>query len=171
MINFSTHVKVPGMVILKTDVNLKKHCLNFNHRPWLLVWASGKHDFLLSTWTSIFSYKSYRLIDAENFKWKYKTNKPNILRVIILIQSVHVMDLQNSFSTFLVAMEDIRPIVSVESSVESIAVDWNLRILFWLESYPRARLRTSSLSGRRVTTLLSSNLYSPISLTIDSTEG
>ena len=69
------------------------------------------------------------------------------------------------------AVEDVRPIVSVDSSVASIAVDYNLRVLFWLESYPKARLRTSSLSGRGVTTLSSRDFFQPISLTIDSTEG
>lgn len=67
---------------------------------------------------------------------------------------------------------DIRPIIDTGSaSVESIVVDWNLRVLFWTESVPTPRLRTSSLSGRRVTTLLSQDMKHPISLTIDPTAG
>lgn len=70
------------------------------------------------------------------------------------------------------SLRDIRPIIDTGSaSVESIAVDWNLRVLFWTESVPEARLRTSSLSGRMVTTLLSHDMKYPISLSIDPLEG
>ncbi|XP_045178512.2 low-density lipoprotein receptor-related protein 2-like [Mercenaria mercenaria] len=70
------------------------------------------------------------------------------------------------------SLRNIRPIIDTGSaSVESIAVDWNLRVLFWTESVPVARLRTSSLSGRMVTTLLSDDMKYPISLSIDPLEG
>ena len=55
--------------------------------------------------------------------------------------------------------------------MESIAIDWNLRVLFWTESVPVPRLRTSSLSGRMVTTLLSEGMKKPKCLTTDPLAG
>ena len=71
----------------------------------------------------------------------------------------------------LTALRDIRQIVDTESAtVLSLAVDWLLGILFWTETLP-AKLRTSSLSGRRVTTVLSEDMVNPLSLTLDPAEG
>ncbi|KAL4217508.1 Low-density lipoprotein receptor-related protein 1B [Mactra antiquata] len=70
------------------------------------------------------------------------------------------------------SLRDVRPIVKTGiASVETIAVDWHLRVLFWTEIMPEPRIRTSSLSGRQITTVLSEGLRNPISLTLDPLEG
>ncbi|KAH3747628.1 hypothetical protein DPMN_182056, partial [Dreissena polymorpha] len=68
-------------------------------------------------------------------------------------------------------LRNVRTVVDIGfSSVDSIAVDWNLGLLFWLESYPRPRLQAASLSGRQETTLLS-DLQNPICLVQDPKHG
>lgn len=70
------------------------------------------------------------------------------------------------------SLRNVRPIIDTQSAtVESLAVDWYLKVLFWTETLPIARLRASSLSGRKITTVLAQDIGHPISLTIDSTEG
>ena len=72
---------------------------------------------------------------------------------------------------FSAALRGVRQIIDTESAtVLSLAVDWLLGILFWTETFP-AKLRTSSLSGRQVTTVLSDNMENPVCLTLDPAEG
>ncbi|XP_052812410.1 low-density lipoprotein receptor 1-like [Mya arenaria] len=69
------------------------------------------------------------------------------------------------------SLRNIRSILDLKSAtVDSVAVDWRLGVLFWLESFPLAQLRTASLSGRGATTLLQ-NMQHPLSLTMDPIEG
>ena len=69
-------------------------------------------------------------------------------------------------------IEEARPIVDTGSAtVDTLAEDWNLCVLFWLETYPVARIMSSSLTGRQITAVIDSNLAHPISLTLDPSEG
>ena len=75
------------------------------------------------------------------------------------------------YSLSIPALRGVRQIVDTESAtVLSLAVDWLLGILFWTEALP-GKLRTSSLSGRKVTTILDEDMKTPVSLTLDPTEG
>ncbi|XP_033728071.1 prolow-density lipoprotein receptor-related protein 1-like [Pecten maximus] len=68
-------------------------------------------------------------------------------------------------------LTDVHLVVdSVSSSIESIAVDWITRHLFWMETYP-SQIRVATLEGENPTILLDKELANPKSLVLDPIEG
>ncbi|OWF56613.1 Frizzled [Mizuhopecten yessoensis] len=64
-------------------------------------------------------------------------------------------------------LTDVHLVVdAVSATIESIAVDWSTRHLFWMQTYP-SQIRVASLEGNNPTTILDEDLSNPKSLVLD----
>ncbi|KAL3855399.1 hypothetical protein ACJMK2_014610 [Sinanodonta woodiana] len=68
-------------------------------------------------------------------------------------------------------LREIRELIRITpGNVEDLVVDWILDVLYWTELYP-PQIRTATVDGKRVTTVVSENMVNPKAIAVDPLEG